>query len=81
MSEYDLFPPMIVQLAGSGEEGGILPEMLMKGVSFMDKKVEKSINALIVKIEPVLSVIMGTLVGSILLAVYLPMFDYMGQIK
>jgi type IV pilus assembly protein PilC len=81
MSEYDLFPPMIVQLAGSGEEGGILPEMLMKGVGFMDKKVEKSINALIVKIEPVLSVIMGALVGSILLAVYLPMFDYMGQIK
>jgi type IV pilus assembly protein PilC len=81
MSEYDLFPPMIVQLAGSGEEGGILPEMLMKGVGFMDKKVDKSINALIVKIEPVLSVIMGALVGSILLAVYLPMFDYMVQIK
>ena len=81
MSEYNIFPPMIVELTGAGEQAGILPEMLMKGVGFLDKKVEKAINSLIVKIEPVLSVIMGTVVGLILLAVYLPMFDYMGQIK
>jgi type IV pilus assembly protein PilC len=81
MSEYDIFPPMIVQLAGSGEQSGMLSEMLIKGVDFLDKKIEKAIDSLIVKIEPILSVIMGTIVGTILLAVYLPMFDYMGQIK
>ena len=81
MSEYNIFPPMMVELAGVGEEAGMLPEMLMKGVGFLDKKIEKAITSLIVKIEPILSVFMGTLVGLILLAVYLPMFDYMGQVK
>lgn len=81
MSEYNIFPPVIVELAGAGEEAGILSEMLMKGVGFLDKKIEKTISSLIVKIEPILSVIMGSVVGSILMAVYLPMFDYMGQIK
>jgi type IV pilus assembly protein PilC len=81
MSEYNIFPPMIVELTGVGEQAGMLPEMLMKGVSFLDKKIEKAIDSLIVKIEPILSVIMGSVVGMILLAVYLPMFDYMGQIK
>ena len=81
MSEYDIFPSMIVQLAGAGEEAGALPEMLIRGVGFLDKKIDKTIKSLIVKIEPILSVVIGSVVGSILLAVYLPMFDYMGQIK
>jgi type IV pilus assembly protein PilC len=81
MSEYNILPPSIIELTGAGEQAGMLPEMLIKGVGFLDKKIEKAINSLIVKIEPVLSVFMGTLVGLILLAVYLPMFDYMGQVK
>ncbi len=81
MSEYNILPPSIIELTGAGEQAGMLPEMLIKGVGFLDKKIEKAINSLIVKIEPILSVFMGTLVGLILLAVYLPMFDYMGQVK
>ena len=81
MSEYNIFPPVIVQLAGAGEEAGVLSEMLIKGVGFLDKKIDKMIKSLIVKIEPILSVIIGAAVGSILMAVYLPMFDYMGKIK
>jgi len=81
MHNYDLFPPMIVQLAASGEEAGILPEMLNKGVDFLDKDIDRTIAALLVKLEPALTVIMGTLVGFILMAVYLPMFDYMSHLK
>ncbi|AQT69773.1 General secretion pathway protein F [Anaerohalosphaera lusitana] len=81
MSEYDLFPPVIVQLAGAGEEAGVLPEMLIKGVEFYDRKIEKTIKSVLVKIEPALSVLLGLIVGSIMLGVYLPMFDYMGQVK
>ena len=81
MAEYDIFPPVIVQLAGAGEEAGVLSDMLIRGVGFIDKKIDKAIKSLIVKIEPILSVFIGLVVGSILMAVYLPMFDYMGKIK
>lgn len=81
MQNYDLFPSMLVHLAASGEQAGKLPEMLNKGVDFLDKDINRTINSLLVKLEPVMTVIMGTIVGLILLGVYLPMFDYMTHIK
>ncbi len=81
MSRYELFPPMIIQLAAAGEEAGILPEMLGKGVDFLDKDINRNINSLLVKLEPALTVFMGVIVGFILLGVYLPMFDYMSHLK
>ena len=81
MSRFPIFPPMIIQLAVAGEEAGILPEMLTKGVDFLDNTIERTIKAMITKIEPILSILMGTIVGIILLGVYLPMFDYMSHIK
>ena len=77
--QYEIFPPMIVQLASAGEEAGALAEMLNKGVDFLEKDIERSINALLVKLEPVTTLIMGIVVGFILLGVYLPMFDYMSH--
>ena len=81
MSRYDVFPPMIIQLAAAGEEAGILPEMLTKGVDFLDSQIDRAVKSLLMKIEPILSVLMGAIVGGILLGVYLPMFDYMGHVK
>lgn len=81
MRNYDLFPPIIVQLAAAGENAGVLPEMLNKGVDFLDKDIQRIINALLVKLEPAMTLIMGILVGSILMAVYLPMFDYLSHLK
>ncbi|MHC4171627.1 MAG: type II secretion system F family protein [Planctomycetota bacterium] len=75
--KYDIFPPMITQMATSGEEAGELDEMLNKGTDFIDKEIDRTIHALIVRLEPALTVIMGLVVGIILMAVYLPMFDYM----
>lgn len=81
LSESTIIPPMVQQLASAGEEAGVLPEMLEKGVDFLDVKIERAISALLIKIEPILSVVLGLVVGMILLGVYLPMFDYMGHIK
>ena len=81
LKNYDIFPPMITQLAISGEEAGRLSEMLNKGADFLDKDIDRAINALLVKLEPALTVIMGTIVGFILMAVYLPMLDYMRHLK
>jgi len=55
--------------------------MLSKGVDFLDKQIDHLIKSLLTKIEPILSLSLGMIVGTILLAVYLPMFDYMSHLK
>jgi type IV pilus assembly protein PilC len=79
--KHDIFPPVITQLALSGEEVGELPQMLSRGADFLDKDIERTVHGLIVKLEPILTVIMGLVVGFILMAVYLPMFDYMRHLN
>jgi len=81
LKKFDIFPPVIVQMASSGEEVGMLPEMLTKGAELLDKDTERAISALLVKLEPALTLIMGIVVALILMGAYLPMFDYMGHLK
>jgi type IV pilus assembly protein PilC len=81
LKKYDIFLPVIIQMASSGEEVGMLPEMLSKGADLLDKDVERKIHSLMVKLEPALTLIMGLIVMFILLGAYLPMFDYMGHLK
>ncbi len=81
LAEYPLFPPVIVQLSHAGEESGTVGQMLTKGADYLDAAIDRKTSSLLLKLEPLLSVIMGVLVGLILLAVYLPMFDYMSHIK
>jgi type IV pilus assembly protein PilC len=77
---HDIFPPMVVQLAASGEQAGVLPDMLNKAADFLDKDIDRMVASLLVKLEPALTVFMGIIVGLILMAVYLPMFDYMASL-
>ncbi|MDO8301624.1 MAG: type II secretion system F family protein, partial [Sedimentisphaerales bacterium] len=81
MKECDIFPPMIVQMANAGEEAGMVPQMLTRGVDLLDKDIERMIKSLLVKLEPALTLIMGSVVGFLLLGLYLPMFDYMSHLK
>jgi type IV pilus assembly protein PilC len=81
LKSYAIFPPIIIQLAASGEQVGQLPEMLNKGADLLDKDIERAINALLLKLEPALTIIMGAVVGLILMGAYLPMFDYMGHLE
>lgn len=78
---YDIFPPVIVQLALAGEEAGIMPGMLNKGADFLDKDIERTVNALLVKLEPAITVILGAVIAFLLMSVYLPIFDYMSHLK
>jgi type IV pilus assembly protein PilC len=81
MQGCDIFPSMIVQMAAAGEEAGTVPEMLSKGVELLDKDIDRAIKSLLVKLEPALTLVMGSIVGFILLGLYLPMFDYMSHLK
>ncbi|OQA02614.1 MAG: Type II secretion system protein F [Planctomycetes bacterium ADurb.Bin401] len=81
LESHNIFPPLIIQLAGAGEQSGQLTQMLNKGVDFLEKDIDRIINSLLVKLEPALTLGMGIIIGLILMAVYLPMFDYMSHLK
>lgn len=80
LKETGVFPPMVIQMIGVGEKTGGLDEMLSKIADFYDEEVNEAVAALTSIIEPVIIVFMGAVIGGILVAMYLPMFDIIGKI-
>ena len=74
LKECGVFPPMVVQMIGVGEQTGALDEMLDKVADFYDGEVDTAVDALTSIIEPIMIVVMGGIVGGMLIAMYLPMF-------
>jgi len=80
LKESGVFPPMVTQMISVGEKTGGLDEMLGKIADFYDEEVDAAVSALTSMIEPLIIVIMGAVIGGILVAMYLPMFDIIGKI-
>ena len=80
LKESGVFPPMVTQMIAVGEKTGGLDEMLSKIADFYDEEVDEAVTALTSIIEPVIIVFMGIVIGGILIAMYLPMFDIIGKI-
>jgi type IV pilus assembly protein PilC len=80
LKETGVFPPMVTQMIGVGEKTGGLDDMLNKIADFYDEEVDEAVSALTSIIEPVIIVFMGVVIGGILIAMYLPMFDIIGKI-
>jgi len=80
LKETGVFPPMVTQMISVGEKTGGLDEMLNKIADFYDEEVDAAVSALTSIIEPVVIVFMGAVIGGILIAMYLPMFDIIGKI-
>lgn len=74
LRQSGVFPPMVTQMIGVGEQTGALDEMLDKIANFYDDEVDTAVEALTSIIEPVMIVVMGVIVGGMLIAMYLPMF-------
>ncbi len=74
LKESGVFPPMVTQMIGIGEQTGALDEMLSKIADFYDDEVDSAVEAMTAAIEPLMIVVMGGMVGSMLVAMYLPMF-------
>lgn len=75
MSQSTLFLPMIIQMIDVGEESGKLTQMLEKVADYYDNEVSEQIDGMTSLIEPTIIVILGVLVGGIVLAMYLPIFQ------
>jgi len=80
LKESGVFPPMVTQMISVGEKTGGLDDMLSKIADFYDEEVDEAVTALTSVIEPIIIVFMGIVIGGILIAMYLPMFDIIGKI-
>ena len=75
MRQSTLFLPMTVQMIDVGEESGTLTEMLNKVADYYDNEVSEQIDGLTSLIEPIIIVILGIIVGGVVIAMYLPIFQ------
>jgi type IV pilus assembly protein PilC len=81
LKQHPVFPPMVVQMMAVGEDTGALDGMLHKIAEFYDQEVEATTEALTALIEPIMIAVMGGLIGSMVVALYLPMFKVFDLVK
>jgi type IV pilus assembly protein PilC len=79
MKQTELFPNMMVQMVAIGEEAGTLDTMLSKVADFYEEEVDNAIDSLSSLLEPLIMAVLGVLVGGLVIAMYLPIFQ-MGQV-
>jgi type IV pilus assembly protein PilC len=77
----DVFTPLIVQMVEVGEQTGALDEMLQRVSDFYMGEVDQTVNNLTSILEPFLVIVMGAVVGTVIICLYLPMFDYIKLLK
>jgi len=79
MTSTGIFPTMVLQMAAIGEESGSLDHMLSKAAEFYEDEVDEAVKALSSLMEPFIIVILGTIIGGIVVSMYLPIFK-LGQV-
>jgi type IV pilus assembly protein PilC len=75
MRQTNLFPNMVVQMVAIGEEAGALDTMLFKVAEFYEQEVNNAVDALSSLLEPFIMVVIGLIVGGMVVAMYLPIFQ------
>lgn len=81
LANHTVFPPMVVQMVGVGEETGALDEMLRRIADFYDMEVEATTESLTAALEPLMIAVLGGIVGSMVISLYMPMFEIFNLIE
>jgi type IV pilus assembly protein PilC len=81
LDKSKVFPPMVISMIAVGEQTGGLDEMLTKIADFYDEEVDVAVSSLLSLMEPVMIVVLGVLVGGMVVAMYLPIFDMMNAVQ
>jgi type IV pilus assembly protein PilC len=76
-----VFPPMVISMISVGEQTGGLDEMLSKIADFYDTEVDTAVSALLSLMEPIMIVFLGVVVGGMVVAMYLPIFDMINAVQ
>jgi type IV pilus assembly protein PilC len=75
MQSTGVFPPLVLQMASIGEESGSLDQMLAKAADIYEAEVDELVKALSSLLEPIIIVVLGVLIGGLVIAMYLPIFN------
>jgi type IV pilus assembly protein PilC len=81
LEKSKVFPPMVISMIAVGEQTGGLDEMLSKIADFYDEEVDAAVSALLSLMEPVMIVFLGVVVGGMVVAMYLPIFDMINAVQ
>ena len=79
LGESPVFPPMVISMIGVGESTGALDAMLQKIADFYEDEVDNAVGAMKQLIEPIMILVLGVIIGSLIIAMYLPIFK-MGSV-
>ena len=75
-----VFPPMVISMVDVGEQTGALPEMLLKIADNYDEEVDNAVAAMTSLLEPIMIVFLAVIVGSIVIAMFMPLIDLMNRV-
>ena len=81
LQKSNVFPPMVISMIAVGEQTGGLDEMLSKIADFYDEEVDAAVSGLLSLLEPVMIVFLGVVVGGMVVAMYLPIFDMINAVQ
>jgi type IV pilus assembly protein PilC len=81
LKESQVFPSMVIQMIEVGEQTGALDSMLAKIADFYDNEVEESVETMTALIEPIMIVVLGGILGTLVIAMYLPIFAMAGAVE
>ena len=81
LAKSNVFPPMVISMIAVGEQTGGLDEMLGKVADFYDEEVDSAVSNLLSMLEPVMIVFLGVVVGGMVVAMYLPIFDMINAVQ
>jgi type IV pilus assembly protein PilC len=81
LAESKVFPTMVVQMIGVGEQTGAMDQMLQKIADFYEEEVDAAVSGLTSLIEPIMMAFLGVVVGGLIVAMYLPIFNLAGTIS
>jgi type IV pilus assembly protein PilC len=80
LEQSKVFPPMVISMVAVGEQTGGLDEMLSKIADFYDEEVDVAVSALLSLMEPIMITVLGVVVGGMVVAMYLPIFDMVNAV-
>ncbi len=81
LAKSNVFPPMVISMIAVGEQTGGLDEMLSKIADFYDEEVDAAVSGLLALLEPIMIVFLGVVVGGMVVACYLPIFDMINAVQ
>jgi len=81
LKETDVFPGMVTQMIGVGEQTGAMDAMLSKIADFYEDEVDAAVKDMLTAIEPIMIVVLGVIVGGVVISMYLPLFSLIGKLS